>query len=719
MKSRSEREIFADLEKLCKSPGFIHIIAAFCLRDNSLSYAKELLPDDLSRQYSKDRLIRTEISTLIGLLAKCSIDYEVESETSINENMEKAEALLREFHDSLNAETFSHFTLEAVRNNRSPLKSSSALRESIFYAGESAYYFQYSAFSKQKYSNDSDWIKRNKGFSIDEAHIIIEAITKIIDDQAQNYFENARKRHELPSPLSIYAFHINDLIEKTSIDVTTLRAFLSSMELIPGDSANQAFNSFSAYNEANSLPLLRLQTDNWALFQQYSIVESIYESPFYWMNLDPDQKNIAAKNRGEFLENFTFKKMVEIFGQNRVYKNVKLYQGKNVAGEVDILIRYSDRIILFQCKSKKLTLKSRSGDTQQINSDFKDAIQSAYDQAESCGNFLLDKNIVIKDCNDNIIHIPDHVSEILPICLTSENYPSLSLQVSNFLKVKSTNVILNPFVMDIFTLDVLCEFLTTPLLFLSYIIRRAHYWGKIISSHELTVLSFHLRNNLWIEDDLQIAYMTDDISAELDSAMLVRRLGYPGKAIPDGILTKNKDTFIGKLIENISTTETAGALELGIALLQYSEVAVKNISLSIIKMMSIAKSVGHSDITLCNSPGQIGFTIHCNLNEINQTRNDLARHCVLRKYKERSDKWVGICINPFDSSIRCGLLISSPWEFDEGFEELTADLPNPLNPIDIFRTAGVINKVGRNDECPCGSSKKYKKCCLNKTYSRP
>lgn len=26
-------------------------------------------------------------------------------------------------------------------------------------------------------------------------------------------------------------------------------------------------------------------------------------------------------------------------------------------------------------------------------------------------------------------------------------------------------------------------------------------------------------------------------------------------------------------------------------------------------------------------------------------------------------------------------------------------------------------KVGRNDPCPCGSGKKYKKCCLNKEIS--
>ncbi|MCD4789008.1 MAG: SEC-C domain-containing protein [Bacteroidales bacterium] len=27
------------------------------------------------------------------------------------------------------------------------------------------------------------------------------------------------------------------------------------------------------------------------------------------------------------------------------------------------------------------------------------------------------------------------------------------------------------------------------------------------------------------------------------------------------------------------------------------------------------------------------------------------------------------------------------------------------------------SKIGRNDPCPCGSGKKYKKCCLNKNNS--
>ncbi|WP_426807395.1 SEC-C metal-binding domain-containing protein [Streptococcus anginosus] len=27
------------------------------------------------------------------------------------------------------------------------------------------------------------------------------------------------------------------------------------------------------------------------------------------------------------------------------------------------------------------------------------------------------------------------------------------------------------------------------------------------------------------------------------------------------------------------------------------------------------------------------------------------------------------------------------------------------------------NKIGRNEKCPCGSGKKYKKCCLKKCIS--
>jgi len=30
-----------------------------------------------------------------------------------------------------------------------------------------------------------------------------------------------------------------------------------------------------------------------------------------------------------------------------------------------------------------------------------------------------------------------------------------------------------------------------------------------------------------------------------------------------------------------------------------------------------------------------------------------------------------------------------------------------------------MSKIGRNDPCPCGSGKKYKKCCINNYVNEP
>lgn len=35
-------------------------------------------------------------------------------------------------------------------------------------------------------------------------------------------------------------------------------------------------------------------------------------------------------------------------------------------------------------------------------------------------------------------------------------------------------------------------------------------------------------------------------------------------------------------------------------------------------------------------------------------------------------------------------------------------------PLRVKKTPGKKKKIGRNEPCPCGSGKKYKKCCLNK-----
>lgn len=66
-KPRSETKVLAELEALARTPGYAHVVAHLCNRDNLVIYREQIKPDDLAKLYGHDRLIRTELNTLIGL----------------------------------------------------------------------------------------------------------------------------------------------------------------------------------------------------------------------------------------------------------------------------------------------------------------------------------------------------------------------------------------------------------------------------------------------------------------------------------------------------------------------------------------------------------------------------------------------------------------------------------------------------------------------------
>ena len=72
---RSENDIFADLLDLARSPCYVHAIAQICFRDNIVFYGRKIVPSDLEKRFSLDRLIRTEITTILGLLVRGPIDF--------------------------------------------------------------------------------------------------------------------------------------------------------------------------------------------------------------------------------------------------------------------------------------------------------------------------------------------------------------------------------------------------------------------------------------------------------------------------------------------------------------------------------------------------------------------------------------------------------------------------------------------------------------------
>jgi hypothetical protein len=97
---RNETEVFADLKVLCQSPGYVHALANICFRDNMVRYSGQMRPKDMLPMFSPDRLIRTEISTLIGLMIQGEMDWTMPSPHVVQGQMAHTDALLRELHET-------------------------------------------------------------------------------------------------------------------------------------------------------------------------------------------------------------------------------------------------------------------------------------------------------------------------------------------------------------------------------------------------------------------------------------------------------------------------------------------------------------------------------------------------------------------------------------------------------------------------------------------
>lgn len=713
---RSEHQIFDELANLCVSPGYAHAVAYLCSRDNMICYSGEMKAEDMQRLFSKSRLIRTETSTLIGLMIKSPIDYTLPAPPILEKYIESTEALLEEIHHAMSASFWQGIDpAKVTEEGFNPFTSGTVLREPIFYGGESAYSFQYRDFSLAKYANDDPWLIANKGFSIHDARNVIFAISRLQDEKSNSVMH--AMRGALPETWTFLPgnkFSVQEVADYGHIDPAIVDKVLAAFA-VPKSVYNEQFKALNDFNIANATPLIRMPDGAYLLFHIYSLVEALYEAPFYWMGADKAYVSTAMQNRGVFTEQFAVERLRQVFGAENVFPNVDIYESKDTKlGEIDVLVLFGNRALVLQAKSKRLTLEARRGNDLQIKDDFKKSIQDSSDQAYLCAKLVEEERFTFKDAAGNAVTLPASLKRIYVICLISDHYPALSFQVRQFLKFGATDRTSSPFVMDVFALDAIAEMLSSPLQFLSYVDRRTGYTDKLMASHELTILSYHLKKNLWVDDEIDMVMLDDDICADLDLAMLVRREDIPGKDTPEGILTRFNATALGRMVKGIEARRDPATIDLGFMLLTLGEDSVLEISAGIDQLAKRGIADGKShDLTVGLGSGGTGLTIHCNDDSIEVASPALQRHCHARKYTERAQTWFGVCVRPTGQALRFGIDLEFPWEQDDTMDALTKNMGKPSKLTPLLREAAKARaKVGRNDPCPCGSGKKYKKCCL-------
>lgn len=717
---RREQDIFGDLSRLCTSPGYAHAIAVLCLRDDFIMYHGILTSNDMEHLSRREHLNRAEMSTLIGLMIKDEVDYTLPDLPLLGEYIDTTVDLLEELHRCMesnrDAEVSRALTQIISAKPRQPiseetihglLSSGPVLREAMFYGAESAHHFQYRDLAPKRYKQDVEWLETDKGFTIETVRRVAEIVSQMQSEKATNMVVNMRENlSDERDFLPLFLLNVREVARLAEIDSATVQRIFIAFSSRPKDD-NTNFQTLNDFNKITVAPFIRYDENSFILFQTNTLMQAMYESPFYWMHKDHAYRDTATRNRGKFTEEFCRERLEVVFGKDHVHQNVAITASKGRRlGEIDVLVLFADRAVIVQAKSKQLTLEARRGIERKIKDDFQKSVQESYDQGYKCAQYLAAGKYDLRDKMDRKITIPHHLKEMHILCVISDHYPALNSQAEHFLRYKSDTA---PFVMDVFTLDVMTEMLESPLRLLSYIKRRTNYFRRVHASHELTILSDHIKNNLWVDNEQHLSIPTDQGAIELDSAMMVRRMGVPGKRTPDGVLTRFEHTPFGLILGKLEKSSDPESIALGLMLLSLGEGLINRINRQIKKLLDLVKKDGRERSTVIRMPeGGTGLIIYCGHKSIAEAVSKLRERCERYKYAEKANSWFGICLSPSDGVLRRIVSLDYKWEWNADMEADTRRYSSRGRPKNLDST----NRVGRNERCPCGSGLKYKKCCL-------
>ena len=489
--------------------------------------------------------------------------------------------------------------------------------------------------------------------------------------------------------LTALALSLNDVACKSGVARERVDAVITAFSAEDAET-NQGYQTVSDFNVVNATPLLKLPDGRFVIFHATSLSAALYEAPFFWMVKDKAYfHEQAQKNRGDFAETFCARRLALVFGADRVFRGVLLKDSRgNELGEIDTFVLYGDRAIIFQVKSKRLTLDAQRGIEEKIREDFQKSVQKSYDQAFTCAALIQSGSCTATSRDGTALGNLESVKHFYPVCVLSDHYPALAHQARHLIQIREQEGIKAPFVLDIFMVDEMTELLPSPLHFLGYVDRRVGYDDRVTASNEHILFAYHLKKNLWLEKDVGMAALMDDWSVELDVAMVARRTGVPGARVPKGILTEVRRTRVGQLIQCIENSDDPVAIELGLFLLTMGEDAVIECSKGIDKIIARARRDGRKhDFSMPMKDTSDGLTIHCSNVAPEQGRDGLIQHCAKRKFLDKKDVWFGIWIGPGTFEARLVAKLAYQWRQDATLSAIAstsgARIPYPENGVSI------------------------------------
>ena len=485
-------------------------------------------------------------------------------------------------------------------------------------------------------------------------------------------------------------------------------------------------NKFFYNNPYGGWPLIELPVferpfininNKFYCFDYYNLFDNIYRViQKTFRKKDKSYSDMWAIRQKEVTENMVASLFKKVLPNCIIYMSNYYPRGKSLkqCNENDILVLYDDNLIIVEVKAGSYTYRSPILDIESHIKSLKTLVGVADGQAERTLEYLKSKEIV-KLYNDDKtekceIKLSDF-NEVTLMCVTLDNFNEFCSKIE---KLEFLDINKNTIAISIDDFRVYTDYFESPLMFLHYLKQRklATQNKSLYLNDELDHLGMYIENNTYSK-----AYENDEeknISAfgfrenlDIYFSSLINK-GFEAEKPKQDIPIE-----IEKIIHFLDKSDLSEKSRLATFLLDFSSEGREDFSKGIDKTLIKQKEIGR--MLVMSFLGETPICLFCHQYGIKNMNDDTARDYTLATMLESNDKFrleLHLSYNDRKEIKNIKFKFYTDSDIPEERREELIELGHKYYQTRLmsYKKQNNIKKIGRNDQCPCGSGKKYKKC---------
>jgi len=448
---------------------------------------------------------------------------------------------------------------------------------------------------------------------------------------------------------------------------------------------------------------------------------------------DASLRDRYGKCIADWMELDIERQLQRLFPAAAVIRNACFLDPDNPGGETeaDVVVVWWPFLIVVDAKGKRVATEALRGSRAKLKHTLGKNIQDAFVQSRRVLRVLeRDGKIRFKEkATGRVVEVEQNrLRRVMPISVTLQNLSGIPTQLAVTQRLGLFKGNAYPWSVAIDDLDVITRFAGSPDVFLHYIERRTAHQNLNVGLHgdELDIFGQYLDNRLHpslYEDRKEIAEHTAGpptiaFNGGDEGFEPFYMAEWNGEPPPSATVGLKVPPPIQSVLSELRNRTDDGARWVAFALLGLSHAALSRLA-SALQDMKVNEAQGQRILRTTMREGDVVINVlaHRGLSKGEFFQNVTIRSR-MEHYRTRPRATVTIGIDQRDTSqpFEVAQWLEGPWEHEPVLEKLLAEDRGQPRVVQMPRGAG---KPGRNDPCPCGSGKKFKRCCIDSmTFKR-